>query len=89
LPPATARGAPADHDGSKTFRLALAPPADHLASQHSMIRVTAPDGHTASRSYSVASAPEASAEVEVTVEHLAGGELSTLLLDIMAETCKP
>jgi ferredoxin-NADP reductase len=68
---------------AKTFRLALARPADHLAGQHYIIRLTAPDGYTASRSYSVASAPDGSAEIEVTVERLAGGEVSTFLHDVV------
>jgi ferredoxin-NADP reductase len=66
---------------AKTFRLALARPSDHLAGQHYVIRLTAPDGYTASRSYSVASAPDGSPELEVTVERLEGGEVSTFLHD--------
>jgi len=69
--------------GAKTFRLALARQVDHVAGQHYVIRLTAPDGYTASRSYSVASAPDGSAEIEVTVERLAGGEVSTFLHDVV------
>ena len=68
---------------AKTFRLRLARPADHLAGQHYIIRLTAPDGYRASRSYSVASAPDGSAEIEVTVERLPGGEVSTFLHDVV------
>jgi ferredoxin-NADP reductase len=68
---------------AKTFRLALERPADHLAGQHYVIRLTAPDGYTASRSYSVASAPDGSGEIEVTVERLVGGEVSTFLHDVV------
>jgi ferredoxin-NADP reductase len=68
---------------AKTFRLALPRPADHLAGQHYIIRLTAPDGYTASRSYSVASAPDGSAAIEVTVERLDGGEVSTFLHDVV------
>ena len=68
---------------AKTFRLALERPADHVAGQHYVIRLTAPDGYTASRSYSVASAPDGSAEIEVTVERLPGGEVSTFLHDVV------
>ena len=46
-----------------------------------MVRLTAPDGYTASRSYSVASAPDGSDEIELTVERLEGGEVSTFLHD--------
>ena len=66
---------------AKTFRLALARPAKYLAGQHYVLRLTAPDGYTASRSYSVASAPDGSNEVELTVERLPGGEVSSFLHD--------
>jgi ferredoxin-NADP reductase len=46
-----------------------------------VVRLTAPDGYTASRSYSVASPPDGSAELELTVEKLDGGEVSTFLHD--------
>ena len=68
---------------AKTFRLMLARPVEHLAGQHYVVRLTAPDGYTASRSYSVASAPDGSAEIELTVERLAGGEVSTFLHDVV------
>jgi ferredoxin-NADP reductase len=68
---------------AKTFRLALPGPAEHLAGQHYIIRLTAPDGYTASRSYSVASPPDGTAEIEVTVERLEGGEVSTFLHDVV------
>jgi ferredoxin-NADP reductase len=65
---------------AKTFRLALDAPSGHLAGQHYVVRLSAPDGYTASRSYSVASAPDGS-EIELTVERLDGGEVSTFLHD--------
>ncbi len=49
-----------------------------------MLRLTAPDGYSASRSYSVASAPDGSNEIELTVERLEGGEVSTFLHDEVA-----
>jgi ferredoxin-NADP reductase len=64
---------------AKTFRLALAGPSHHLAGQHYIVRLTAPDGYTASRSYSVSSAPDGSAEIEITVELLEDGEVSSFL----------
>ncbi len=67
---------------AKTFRLRLERPVAHLAGQHYVVRLTAPDGYTASRSYSVASAPDASGEVDLTVERLAGGEVSGFLHDV-------
>ena len=47
------------------------------------MRLTAPDGYTASRSYSVASAPDGSGEIELTVERLDDGEVSTFLHDVV------
>ncbi len=46
-----------------------------------MVRLSAPDGYTASRSYSVASAPDDSNEIELTVERLEDGEVSSFLHD--------
>jgi ferredoxin-NADP reductase len=66
---------------AKTFRLTRSEPASHRAGQHCVVRLTAPDGYTASRSYSIASAPDASQEFELTVERLEGGEVSTFLHD--------
>ena len=66
---------------AKTFRLRLPKPSTHLAGQHYIIRLTAPDGYTASRSYSVASPPDGSAEIELTVERLPDGEVSMFLHD--------
>ncbi|HJV09843.1 MAG TPA: FAD-binding oxidoreductase [Acidimicrobiales bacterium] len=68
---------------AKTFRLRLEAPQPHLAGQHYVVRLTAPDGYTASRSYSVASAPDGSAEVELTVERLEDGEVSAFLHDVV------
>jgi ferredoxin-NADP reductase len=67
---------------TKTFRLALSRPSTYLAGQHYVVRLTAPDGYTASRSYSIASAPNGSAELELTVERLEDGEVSTFLHDV-------
>jgi ferredoxin-NADP reductase len=66
---------------AKTFALALALPAPHLAGQHYIVRLTAPDGYTAQRSYSIASAPDDGAHIELTVEHLVDGEVTTFLHD--------
>ena len=48
-----------------------------------MVRLTAPDGYTASRSYSVASPPDGGNEIELTVERLDDGEVSTFLHDVL------
>jgi ferredoxin-NADP reductase len=66
---------------AKTFRLRLSHPSTHLAGQHYILRLSAPDGYTAQRSYSVASAPDGSAEFELTIERLPGGEVSMFMHD--------
>jgi ferredoxin-NADP reductase len=52
----------------------------HLAGQHVDIRLTAEDGYQAQRSYSIASPPE-SAQLELTIERIDDGEVSTYLVD--------
>lgn len=66
---------------TKTFGLELGAPSPHRAGQHLVVRLTAPDGYTASRSYSIASPPDGSSRLEITVERLDGGEVSTFLHD--------
>lgn len=66
---------------AKTLRLALTSPVAHRAGQHYVVRLIAPDGYTAQRSYSVASAPDGSGEIELTVERLDDGEVSLFLHD--------
>ncbi len=68
---------------AKTLRLALDQPSHHLPGQHYVVRLTASDGYTASRSYSVSSAPDGSAEFELTVERLDDGEVSSFLHDVV------
>ena len=65
----------------KTFRLLLPQSAPHMAGQHFLVRLTAPDGYTAQRSYSVASPPDDSEEIELTIERLPEGEVSMFLHD--------
>lgn len=72
-----------ENDRARTIRLALDGPAGHLAGQHYVVRLTAPDGYTASRSYSVASPPDDSNEIELTVERLEDGEVSSFLHDVL------
>jgi ferredoxin-NADP reductase len=68
---------------AKTFRLALPEPRVHVAGQYYVLRLTAPDGYTAQRSYSVASAPDETGEIELTVEKLDDGEVSEFLHDVV------
>jgi len=65
----------------KTFRLALPSATPHLAGQHMVVRLTAPDGYAAQRSYSVASPPGDGTTLELTIERLPEGEVSTFLHD--------
>jgi len=55
----------------------------HLPGQHVDVRLTAPDGYTATRSYSL-SAPEQDDHVELTVQRVPDGEVSSFLADGLA-----
>ncbi|WP_300008860.1 FAD-binding oxidoreductase [Pseudonocardia sp.] len=68
---------------ARTLRLALPAPRRHAAGQHYVVRLTAPDGYTASRSYSVATAPDDTGEIELTVEALEDGEVSGYLHEVV------
>jgi ferredoxin-NADP reductase len=52
----------------------------HLAGQHIDVRLTAPDGYQAARSYSLA-APTNGDRIEITVQRVADGEVSSYLAD--------
>jgi ferredoxin-NADP reductase len=64
------------------LRLEIADRIDHWAGQHYVVRLTAEDGYTSQRSYSVASAPS-DPLVELYVERLEDGELSTYFADVV------
>jgi ferredoxin-NADP reductase len=70
------------HPVPRTVELRLDVPdrVEHLAGQHYVVRLTAEDGYRAQRSYSVASAP-ADPQLELFVERLDDGEVSTFLAD--------
>ncbi|MFG2498942.1 ferredoxin reductase [Streptomyces sp. NPDC048441] len=63
-----------------TFRLKVPDWQGHLPGQHLMLRLTARDGYVAQRHYSIASAPQENAsggaEIELTLDHVPGGEVS-------------
>ncbi len=67
----------------KTFSLALPNSMPHRAGQHYDVRLTAADGYQAQRSYSIASAPERLGQVEITVERIEDGEVSSYLHDVL------
>ncbi|MBB6095482.1 ferredoxin-NADP reductase [Povalibacter uvarum] len=66
----------------KSFFLRLPQPFDFLAGQHVDVRLSAEDGYQAQRSYSIASAPDASGEIELAIERLEDGEVSPFFHDI-------
>jgi ferredoxin-NADP reductase len=59
-----------------SFTLSLPAWRPHRAGQHYDVRLTAPDGYQAQRSYSIASPPSRTGEVDLTVERIADGEVS-------------
>ena len=76
-------GVRAETPSARTLRLALPDAVPFLPGQHLVVRLTAPDGYTAQRSYSIASAPDGGSEVELTVERLEEGEVSSFLCDVV------
>ena len=63
----------------KSFALQPSAPFAFRAGQHVDVRLTAPDGYRAERSYSIASAPENPASIELAIERLDDGEVYPLL----------
>lgn len=61
---------------ASTFRLAVPRWAGHLPGQHLMLRLTAGDGYVAQRHYSIASAPDDSGCIELTLDRVPDGEVS-------------
>ncbi|MCZ9355407.1 ferredoxin reductase [Streptomyces mutabilis] len=61
---------------ASTFRFAVPGWAGHLPGQHLMLRLTAEDGYAAQRHYSLASAPDDSGHIELTLDHVEDGEVS-------------
>jgi ferredoxin-NADP reductase len=59
-----------------TYRFAVPGWPGHLPGQHLMVRLTAEDGYAAQRHYSIASAPDDAGHVELTLDHVEGGEVS-------------
>ena len=67
----------------KSFTLALPAWTRHRAGQHYDVRLTAEDGYQAQRSYSIASSPEREGVIELTVERIDDGEVSTYMHDVL------
>ena len=67
----------------RSFTLHLPAWPGHRAGQHVDLRLTAQDGYSVERSYSIASEPERHDEVDLTVERIDDGEVSTFLHDVV------
>lgn len=65
---------------AKTIVLDVPSWPGHLAGQHIDLRLTAEDGYSAQRSYSLASPPRPGSRIEVTVQSVENGEVSSFLL---------
>jgi ferredoxin-NADP reductase len=76
---ATVREIRAETSKVKSFTFALPRWTAHRAGQHYDLRLTAADGYRAQRSYAIASAPEQGGVIDLTVERVEGGEVSTFL----------
>ncbi|MER5795572.1 ferredoxin reductase [Streptomyces sp. NPDC001980] len=73
---ATLTGIRRETPHAATFRFAVPAWAGHLPGQHLMLRLTAADGYTAQRHYSLASPPDDAGHIELTLDHVPGGEVS-------------
>jgi ferredoxin-NADP reductase len=67
----------------KSFVIELPMWMPHLPGQHYDVRLTAPDGYRAQRSYSVASSPLDEGRIELTIDRLTEGEVSTYFHDVV------
>ena len=68
----------------KSFFLRLSKPFTHIAGQHVDVRLTAPDGYSAMRSYSIVSSAASSPIIELAIERLPDGEVSSFFHEIAA-----
>lgn len=66
----------------KSYFLSLPKPFAYRAGQHVDIRLTAADGYRAERSYSIASGPDEPGPLELTIEKIDDGEVSSFFHDV-------
>ena len=66
---ATLTGIRRETPHAATFRFAVPQWLGHLPGQHLMLRLTAEDGYRAQRHYSLASPPDDSGHIELTLDH--------------------
>src|SRR5262245_18091401 len=57
----------------------------HCPGQHYVVRLTAPDGYRAQRSYSISSSPLDDGEIELTIDLLPEGEVSSYFHQVVVE----
>ncbi|HTK45172.1 MAG TPA: ferredoxin reductase [Patescibacteria group bacterium] len=67
----------------RTLTLGLPDWSGHRPGQHVDLRLTAADGYSVERSYSIASEPERTGEVDISVERIEGGEVSPFLHEVV------
>src|SRR5437660_4510011 len=80
---ATVAGVHDETDTVRSFSLTLPNWGGHRAGQHVDLRLTAEDGYSVERSYSIASPPEVTERIDITVERIAGGEVSPFLHEVV------
>jgi ferredoxin-NADP reductase len=73
---ATLTGIRRETPHAATFRFAVPAWEGHLPGQHLMLRLIAGDGYVAQRHYSIASPPDDTGHIELTLDHVDGGEVS-------------
>jgi ferredoxin-NADP reductase len=78
---ATVESATAESPSARTLVLRVPDWPGHLPGQHVDVRLTAPDGYSAQRSYSIASSWRDDGLVELTVQRVEDGEVSSYLTD--------
>jgi ferredoxin-NADP reductase len=81
---ATVREVHAETATARTLALDVPYWPGHLPGQHVDVRLTAPDGYSAQRSYSIASAWTGDGTVDLTVQRIPDGEVSSYLTDVLA-----
>jgi len=79
---ATIEGVHDETPSVKSFSLAIPGWPGHRPGQHIDLRLTAADGYSVERSYSIASEPERAGLVDLTIERIEDGEVSTFLHDV-------
>jgi ferredoxin-NADP reductase len=81
----TLRARRRETDRVTTFTLSLPSWRRHRAGQHYDVRLTAADGYQAQRSYSIASPPSQSGEIDLGIERIEDGEVSSYFHDVLVE----